>query len=485
VEIDNWGIDTLHPEQTTPDFQSWGWNVAINEKSAISSGTLVETSLAVKSFDVAVRPQSAGTSRLLPSGLRGNYFNELNRESERWDFNFSCSQSIEDWHGSHVMKFGTQLAHMSFKGTDRSRLVQVLGADGRLLRTIDFVGEPDIGAADVEVSGFAQDQWRPTSRLGLDLGVRFDYERITGASHLSPRFAFAYALREDGSTIVKGGVGIFFDQVFLHADSFERFQKRVETEYGPDGRPIGPSLVFENRIAPDGIHVPRSTTWNVEVNQALGRDWMLRVNYRERDGRKEMVIDRLEDAPDGPTLLLSSRGISTLRELDVTARKSFPDGGELFLSYVKSRSTGDLNDFGTVYYDLREPVLLDSEYSLQAFDVPHRILVWGVLQLPKGIALVPGFEWRQGFPFTNFNEDWTVSGERNRGGRFPSVFAVDLRVTKEISLLGKRLRVGFQLFNLTSHFNPRDVQSNLASPTFGGFSNSRGISGGLKLQITY
>jgi hypothetical protein len=157
----------------------------------------------------------------------------------------------------------------------------------------------------------------------------------------------------------------------------------------------------------------------------------------------------------------------------------------LFLSYVKSRSTGELNDFGTIYHDLREPVLLDSEYSLQAFDVPHRILVWGVLQLPKGITVVPGFEWRQGFPYTNFNEDWTVSGERNRGGRFPSVFAVDLRVTKEISLLGKRLRVGFQLFNLTNHYNPRDVQSNRASPTFGEFSNSRGISGGLKFQITY
>jgi outer membrane receptor protein involved in Fe transport len=483
--MENWGIDTLHPEAATPNFQSWGWNFAVNEKSVVGSRTLVETSLAVKSFDVAVRPQSDGTTVLIPSGLRANYFNELNRESERWDFNVACTHSVEDWHGSHVMKFGAQLAHMSFKGTDQSGLVEIRGADGRLLQTIDFVGDPDIGADDVEISGFVQDQWRPTSRLGLDLGARFDYERITGAIHLSPRLTVAYALREDGSTILKGGVGIFFDRVLLHAASFERFQRRVEAEYGPDGRPIGPPLVFENRVAPDGLHVPRSTTWNVEVNQALGRDWMLRVNFRERRGSNELVVDRVEESTQGPLLLLSSRGKSTAREFDVTARKRFPDEGELFLSYVKSRSTGDLNDFGTTYYDLREPVLLDSEYSLQAFDVPHRILVWGVLQLPKGITVVPGFEWRQGFPYTNFNEDWTVSGERNRGGRFSSVFAVDLRVTKEISLLGKRLRVGFQLFNMTNHYNPRDVQSNRASPTFGEFSNSRGISGGLKFQITY
>jgi hypothetical protein len=302
---------------------------------------------------------------------------------------------------------------------------------------------------------------------------------------LSPRLAVAYALREDGSTIVKGGIGLFYDRVYLHAHSFERFQKRIETEYGPDGRPLGPSLIFENRIAPDGLDVPRNTTWNVELNQALGRDWMIRVNYRERRGRSELVADRLVDSPDGPTILLSARGKSNAKEFDVTARKSFPDDGELFISYVKSRSTGDLNDFGTVYGDLREPILLSSEYSLQAFDVPHRVLMWGVLQLPKKITLVPGFEWRQGFPYTVFNEDYTVSGERNRGGRFPSFFAIDLRVTKQVSVFGRNIGLGFQVFNLTNHFNPRDVQNNLASPTFGEFSNSRRISGGVKFQIAF
>jgi outer membrane receptor protein involved in Fe transport len=383
------------------------------------------------------------------------------------------------------MKLGTNVAHMSFKGTDRSGLTEVLGADGRLLRTIQFIGEPDLGADDLEVSGFFQDRWRPTARLGLDLGVRLDYERITHAVHLSPRLSVAYALREDGSTILKGGMGIFFDRVYLHAASFERFQRRVETEYGPDGRPLGPPLVFENRIAADGLHVPRNTTWNVEVDQQLGRDWMLRVNYRERRGWSELVIDRLVGAQDAPTLLLSARGESKSTEFDITARKSFPDDGELFVSYVKSRSLGDLNEFGTVYRDLRGPILLSSEYSLQAFDVPHRFLVWGVLQLPKKITVVPGFEWRQGFPYTLYNEDYTVSGERNRGGRFPWFLSVDLRVTKQISIFGRNVGVGFQIFNLTNHSNPRDFQNNLASPTFGEFSNSRRISGGLKFQITF
>jgi hypothetical protein len=97
----------------------------------------------------------------------------------------------------------------------------------------------------------------------------------------------------------------------------------------------------------------------------------------------------------------------------------------------------------------------------------------------------PGIEWRQGFPYTVFEEDYTVAGDRNRGGRFPAFFAADVRVMKQITLFGKKVGIGFELFNLTDHFNPRDVTTNRASARFGEFSNSRGISGGLKLQVQF
>ncbi len=69
--------------------------------------------------------------------------------------------------------------------------------------------------------------------------------------------------------------------------------------------------------------------------------------------------------------------------------------------------------------------------------------------------------------------------------RFPTFLAIDLRATKEVSFIGKRFRVGVQLFNLTSHFNPRDVISNLASPDFGQFKNSRDLSAGLRIQFDF
>ena len=43
--------------------------------------------------------------------------------------------------------------------------------------------------------------------------------------------------------------------------------------------------------------------------------------------------------------------------------------------------------------------------------------------------------------------------------------------------------VGVQAYNLTSHQNPRDVVSNLASPSFGEFRNSVGNTVALKLGL--
>jgi hypothetical protein len=155
---------------------------------------------------------------------------------------------------------------------------------------------------------------------------------------------------------------------------------------------------------------------------------------------------------------------------------------EVFLAYSKSRSTGDLNNFGTLYQNLRNPLVFENEDSLFELDVPNRLLVWGTWTLPKDIEIGPGLEWRSGFPYTVLDDQYLPLGPRNRGGRFPSFFSLDVRVTKGVTIKGKRLRVGFQAFNLGSHFNPRDVVASLASPRFGEFLNS--VDMGISLRVT-
>ncbi len=433
--------------------------------------TLVETTLSVKSYGVAIRPKSGENAVLTPDGFRSNYFNNLDRESFRLELASAVSHRAPDLFGGHLLKAGASIGHTDFTGTDASLPVDVVGADGSLLRRIDFSGDPQVGANDQQIAVFVQDQWRLNDRLGIDLGLRYDYDRLVNEHQLAPRLSGAYVLDANGRTIVKAGVGIFYDHVFLHAGAFERFQTRTESFFGPDGEIVGQPIVFANVVSDEGLENPRSLAWNVELDRRLTEKVQLRVNYRERLGSQEMVVDRAVEGGEG-TLLLSSRGASSQKELDVTVRVETARDGELFFSYARSRTSGDLNNFGLLYNNFREPLILRSEDSLLEFDVPHRFLMWGLYKFPGDIVVSPGIEWRSGLPYTIFSENYIPVSERNRGGRFPAFLAADLRVTKGITIKGRRIRVGVQMFNFTGHFNPRDVVSNLASPRFGEFLNS-------------
>ena len=47
-------------------------------------------------------------------------------------------------------------------------------------------------------------------------------------------------------------------------------------------------------------------------------------------------------------------------------------------SYVRSSTEGDLNDFVSLFGDLRDPIIHTTSTARQSFDTPNRFLVWGV-----------------------------------------------------------------------------------------------------------
>lgn len=479
--VENQGIDSLTPALATPDTETDGWNLALADTLVTGTDTLWRTQLALRAFDVAVRPKGTGVTRLTPDGVRGTYFNTIDRQSRQLEMGIARSQNMT-WGGrSHLITLGAQLMATSFDGVDRSGPIEVVGADGRLLKRITFRGSGALESSDVVTSGYVQDHWRLNERLALDLGLRFDHDEMIGESHFSPRTAFSLALDDDGRTVVKGGWGLFFDQVFLQVDAFQSFQQRVEQDFlGTPDRPLGAAVVYENRVDAD-FEAPVSRVWNLELDRQLGASLMLRVNYRENRARDRLIVTRVTDTGTA-ALLLSSTGRLTAKEFDTTLRWTLADGGELFASFSKIRTDGDLNDFGLVYDTVRDPLVLDNEVGQQPFDVPDRVLLWGVVRIPWGLTLTPGIEWRDGFRYTVFAEDYTVAEGRNLA-KFPSFFSADIAITKRITLLGRETDVGIQIYNLGSHDNPRDVFSNQASDQFGVFRNSVGTSIGLRVGV--
>jgi hypothetical protein len=87
---------------------------------------------------------------------------------------------------------------------------------------------------------------------------------------------------------------------------------------------------------------------------------------------------------------------------------------------------------------------------------------------------MPVFDLHTGFPYSVENQLREFVGPRN-DRRFRGFNSFDLQVLKEIKLpfRGKEhtVKVGFGVFNLFNHFNPRDVQNDLDSSRFGDFFN--------------
>jgi hypothetical protein len=211
---------------------------------------------------------------------------------------------------------------------------------------------------------------------------------------------------------------------------------------------------------------------------------MFRLGYEERHSRRDFIIQPVRSANE---LRLQNDGRSLYREFQAVARFRFQEGRNIYLSYVRSQSRGDLNDYNAYFGNLRNPVIRPNEFGRQNFDVPNRLLFWGDFALPHQIVLTPVVEWRNGFPFSAVNEQQDFVGQRNAAGRFPRLFTLDVLVMKGIVIpfKGKRYhgRAGVTFFNVSNHFNPRDVQNNIASPQYSGFYNSPGLNMRLKFEF--
>ncbi|HAK53991.1 MAG TPA: hypothetical protein DCP38_00710, partial [Acidobacteria bacterium] len=165
--------------------------------------------------------------------------------------------------------------------------------------------------------------------------------------------------------------------------------------------------------------------------------------YRARRGSRELVVDPIAGAGE---MLLSNDGTSRSHEVELTVQRRLREEGELNMSYVWARAQGNLNDFVTIFGDQRDPIVHSDVFSRQPFDAPHRVVVWGVMNLPKQITIAPTLEFRTGFPYTVVDEAQRAVGVRNEGPRFPNLFSLDLLATKVVKLTDRMsARVGVQI----------------------------------------
>ncbi len=132
------------------------------------------------------------------------------------------------------------------------------------------VGNPE---RFVRVNGFnffGQDSIQVTRRLNLNFGLRYEYfgplysaKQGSGGfypgkrnahpgswnrlvfppdrNNVAPRFGFAFQPRADGDLVIRGGVGVFYDQINMNP--FLDFRPPISAADGLQDNPVGPAAV--------------------------------------------------------------------------------------------------------------------------------------------------------------------------------------------------------------------------------------------------
>ncbi|MDT4898015.1 MAG: hypothetical protein QOH25_3092 [Acidobacteriota bacterium] len=287
---------------------------------------------------------------------------------------------------------------------------------------------------------FVQDNWRITSRLTANLGLRYDYQSITDErNNFSPRLGFAYDLVDDGRTIIRGGAGIFYDQYYMYITRrflLEGIDAKIRTyrfTYDANGNPTTTGApVFPNSLATlptgmteairDYVYLPAErllNPYNMQFSLGLQRqlfhDWTLtfdaihsrtlkqqRVNdinapapfIRTAPGQTRSVAAADATRPFGTTYqnvrvrkvaVIENTASSNYDALDLGLLKRFSQRYQLEAHYVYSSALTTSMFFGEadtgIPNQFRVPENLERAPS--DFHQRHRFVSHGLVELPS------------------------------------------------------------------------------------------------------
>jgi hypothetical protein len=476
------GLDYFNPQPVTPNADFQETTATLTDRLAIGGG-LLQSTLSNRGVSSGIAAQGAAEMVLTPTGNQGNYFSQESRRADRFEWIEEWTPRAFHFAGQHTFKFGSVLGHSENVGQFNARPVLIDDARGHLLQQINFSGAGAFDLTDIEPAAFAEDHWVLNSHLAIDAGIRLEAQSITSTTRTAPRTGFEWT-PDVGKTVLRGGIGVFYDSVPLDVYAFNSYPEQTITTYNLSGVPVGPPVQYINLTAQaahstfpfidsaqkSGNFAPYSVAWNVAFERLVNRSLLLRVKYLQSH-EQNMITLQPEIIQNQNAFVLGASGSAHTRQAEFTARIGAASNRQFFFSYVRQYAYGDISDANSYLGNYPFPVVRDGLTASLPSEIPNRFLLWGSYAFPRKITVTPHVEFRNGFPYqpTDVFQQY-VAATFGPQSRFPRYFSLDLRVSKDIQVDPKHaVRLSGTVRNLTNHFNPLEVHSNIADPQYGNF----------------
>src|SRR5262249_51384367 len=194
-------------------------------------------------------------------------------------------------------------------------------------------------AHDRPVDVAVRDVWQATGRLQLEIGARVDHSRHGGGVP-SGRFGARFALDNSGATVLKTGYGRFVGSLPLAVPAFGAYPMRTDRWIDPDRGDIMRERSYRPTVGQ--LHLPRANAFVVSLERQFGARVDGQIAYTTRRSAR---LATLRVPVDGGALSVESDGAGSYRELQVSVRRTWDNDQQVFVSYVRAASMGELNDF--------------------------------------------------------------------------------------------------------------------------------------------
>jgi hypothetical protein len=338
------------------------------------------------------------------------------------------------------------------------------------------VGDAERKVAVNAFDFFGQDDWQVTPRLNLNFGLRYEYFgplhstagddlgvfvqgkglEIQGQginsifapdkNNFAPRFGFAYQADNSGHLVVRGGFGVFYDQINMNP--FLDFRPPISAADGLEDNPIGPhavdnyslnnynwqtvqaggasifpgattclgnfatdpgclspSQIFNVFSVNQNFRAPYFFNFDLNVEKSLGSFAVWQVGYVGSEGRKLSIMQNINQGgafaaqyPNyGSIIQLNSDGTSNYNSLQTTLKIRSYHGFNAQFAYTYGHELDEVTEY-------RGAIPLDSfnlaqEYASGDFDTRHNFTAFFTWDIPGSSH------------FKLLTSGWQVSGE--------------------------------------------------------------------------